>query len=166
MSQLPAEFTLELSPRARVDVIDVRRIVSASHGDSLNPYPRVLCCSFHTTADVLEGLRDYADAYGPRRSEVFEAESRGREFLLAHRLYRSHHTGSVVDPKMLRLSFPPRWHYDILRGLDYFRAAGAQRDARIADAIGVLMSKRRRDGRCGLQHAVHGHCGDICARAA
>jgi hypothetical protein len=114
--------------------------------------------SFHTTADVLEGLRDYADAYDPHRSEVFEAESRGREFLLVHRLYRSHHTGSVVDPKMLRLSFPPRWHYDILRGLDYFRAAGAQRDARIADAIGVLMSKRRRDGRWPLQQP---HPGEV-----
>ena len=54
MSQLPAEFTLELNPRARVDVIDVRRIVSATHGDSLNPYPRVLCCSFHMTAGYLD----------------------------------------------------------------------------------------------------------------
>ena len=48
------EFTLELSPRARVDVIDVRRLVSATHGDSLNAYPRVLCCSFHTTAGYLD----------------------------------------------------------------------------------------------------------------
>ena len=54
MSHSPAEFTLELSPRARVDVIDVRRLVSATHGDSLNDYPRVLCCSFHTTAGYLD----------------------------------------------------------------------------------------------------------------
>jgi hypothetical protein len=107
--------------------------------------------SFHTTVDVLEGLRDYADVYGPRRAEVMQAEGRGREFLLVHRLYRSHRTDAVVDPKMLRLSFPPRWHYDILRGLDCFRATVAPCDERLTDAIGVLMAKRRRDGRWPLQ---------------
>lgn len=107
--------------------------------------------SFHTTIDVLEGLRDYVDARGSRRVEAAEAEARGREFLLAHRMYRSHRTGVVVDPKMLRLTFPPRWRYDILRGLDYFRAVGADRDERLADAVGVVDSKRGRDGRWLLQ---------------
>ena len=50
----PREFTLELTPRARVDVIDVRGVMSAHHGDVLNDYPRALCCSFHTTAGYLE----------------------------------------------------------------------------------------------------------------
>ena len=54
MSQAPAEFTLELSPRARVDVIDVRRLVSATYGEILDAYPRALCCSFHTTAGYLD----------------------------------------------------------------------------------------------------------------
>jgi thiamine phosphate synthase YjbQ (UPF0047 family) len=54
MSQTPAEFTLELRPRARVDVIDVRRVVSATYGDPLEVYPRTLCCSFHTTAGYLD----------------------------------------------------------------------------------------------------------------
>jgi hypothetical protein len=54
MSSAPAEFTLELTPRARVDVIDVRRLVSARHGDALDVYPRALCCSFHTTAGYLD----------------------------------------------------------------------------------------------------------------
>ncbi|HEU5474916.1 MAG TPA: hypothetical protein VFV67_30100 [Actinophytocola sp.] len=103
--------------------------------------------SFHTTANVLDGLCDYADANGSRRGETLEAEARGREFLLAHRLYRSHRTGAVVDPRMLRLTFPPRWRYDVLRGLDYFRAANASRDARLEDAIGVILSRRGRDGR-------------------
>ena len=40
----PREFTLELTPRARVDVIDVRGVMSAHHGDVLNDYPRALCC--------------------------------------------------------------------------------------------------------------------------
>ena len=54
MSLAPAEFALELIPRARVDVIDVRRLVSQQFGDSLNPYPKALCTSFHTTAGYLD----------------------------------------------------------------------------------------------------------------
>jgi hypothetical protein len=50
----PAEFNLELTPRARVDVIDVRREVSSRYGDGLDAYPRALCCSFHTTAGYLD----------------------------------------------------------------------------------------------------------------
>ena len=54
LSTSPREFTLELSPRARVDVIDVRRVMTARHGDVLDAYPRALCCSFHTTAGYLD----------------------------------------------------------------------------------------------------------------
>jgi hypothetical protein len=54
MSFAPAEFTLELIPRARVDVIDVKRVLAARHGDRLDAYPRALCCSFHTTAGYLD----------------------------------------------------------------------------------------------------------------
>jgi hypothetical protein len=54
MLSAPAEFTLEITPRTRVDVIDVRRLVSARYGDALDPYPRALCCSFHTTAGYLD----------------------------------------------------------------------------------------------------------------
>jgi thiamine phosphate synthase YjbQ (UPF0047 family) len=54
MPQAPTEFTLELTPRARVDVIDVRQRVSSQFGDALDPYKRALCCSFHTTAGYLD----------------------------------------------------------------------------------------------------------------
>ena len=50
----PLELTLELIPRSRVDVIDVRRAVSTRFGDALDRYPRTLCCSFHTTAGYLD----------------------------------------------------------------------------------------------------------------
>ena len=54
MHLAPVEFDLELFPRARVDVIDVRRLVSQRFGDGLNAYPKALCCSFHTTAGYLD----------------------------------------------------------------------------------------------------------------
>ena len=54
MSTRPTEFTLELRPRARVDVIDVRRLIASKFGEALDAYPRALCCSFHTTAGYLD----------------------------------------------------------------------------------------------------------------
>jgi thiamine phosphate synthase YjbQ (UPF0047 family) len=54
MSSGPVELTLELTPRARVDVIDVRRAITDRYGDALDAYPRALCCSFHTTAGYLD----------------------------------------------------------------------------------------------------------------
>lgn len=112
--------------------------------------------SLHTTTNVLEGLREYAVAAGSRSGETGDAEARGREFLLEHRLFRSHRTGEIVDPRMLRLSFPPRWRHDILRSLDYFRTAGAVHDERLRDAVEILRGKRRRDGRWPLQQRYPG----------
>ena len=75
MPSTPVEFTLELVPRARVDVIDVRREVFSRYGDGLSLYPRALCCSFHTTAGYLdqgvaarlnqrpEGVMPYIDVF-------------------------------------------------------------------------------------------------------
>jgi thiamine phosphate synthase YjbQ (UPF0047 family) len=54
MPLAPLEYTLELIPKARVDVIDVRRRVTERFGDALDGYKRVLCCSFHTTAGYLD----------------------------------------------------------------------------------------------------------------
>jgi hypothetical protein len=54
MTAAPVEFPLELTPRSRVDVIDVRREVSSRYGDALDRYARALCCSFHTTAGYLD----------------------------------------------------------------------------------------------------------------
>ena len=54
MASTPLELTLELTPRARIDVIDVRRAITARFGDALDGYPRALCCSFHTTAGYLD----------------------------------------------------------------------------------------------------------------
>jgi hypothetical protein len=103
--------------------------------------------SFHTTINVLEGLREYCLSDGSQRSTVEAAETRAREFFCQHQLYRSHQTGKIPDERMTRLPFPPRWHHDVLRGLDYFRAAGTDRDSRLEDPVAVLVGHRRNDGR-------------------
>jgi hypothetical protein len=50
----PTEITVEVSPRARFDIIDVRRRVLEMHGDLLEPFPQAVYCSFHTTAGYLD----------------------------------------------------------------------------------------------------------------
>lgn len=107
--------------------------------------------SFHTTINVLEGLREYVETNGDQAERVQEAEARAREFFCQHQLYRSHRTGEVVDARMARLSFPPRWKHDILRTLDYFRASAAAPDPRLEDPISVLRNKQRADGRWPVQ---------------
>ena len=102
--------------------------------------------SMHSTISVAEGIREYIrNGYGYRLRELQDAELKAREFLLQHKLFRSDRTGEVIDRKMLMLSWPSRWRYDILRALDYFRLAGAPYDARMEDAITVLQNKRRKD---------------------
>ena len=108
--------------------------------------------SLHTTVSVLEGFLEYGQRGGGYRiGEIESARREGEEFILEHRLFRSHRTGEIIDRKMLLLSYPHRWRYDILRALDYFRAAGAGYDERMGDAMEVLLAKRRQDGRWPLQ---------------
>jgi hypothetical protein len=106
--------------------------------------------SFHTTANVLDGLLDHVESGGSHSADVRAALEEGRDFLLVHQLYRSHRTGNVVDPRLRRMTFPPRWRHDILRGLDHFYAAGATADDRLVDAIGVLRSRQDARGRWPL----------------
>ncbi|MEX1071651.1 MAG: hypothetical protein WEC37_03405 [Anaerolineales bacterium] len=103
--------------------------------------------SFHTTCSVLEGLLDYQQAHPKSKLPLNKAQAGGREFLLQHRLYKSHRTGDVVNEAMTRFPFPPQWHYDFLKALDFFRASKAPRDPRAKDAIQLLLSRRDAAGR-------------------
>ncbi len=54
MPSAPVEVALTVRPRARIDLLDVRRRVSETHGDVLEPFPLALYTSFHTTAGYLD----------------------------------------------------------------------------------------------------------------
>jgi hypothetical protein len=101
--------------------------------------------SFHTTIRVLEGLLAHERATGGS-AESIAARRRGEEYLLERTLYRRRSTGEIVDPAWLQFSFPTRWHYDVLRALEYFRATGDPPDPRVDEAIGLLRSKQQSDG--------------------
>lgn len=108
--------------------------------------------SLHTTISVAEGIREYVrNGYSYRIGELLEAEAGCREFMLQHRLFKSDRTGLVIDKKFTMLSYPSRWHYDILRALDYFQSTAVDYDPRMDDAMEVIFKKRRRDGTWPLQ---------------
>jgi hypothetical protein len=107
--------------------------------------------SFHTTLDVLEGLLEYERATGGS-SDVPAARLRGEEYLLERRMLRSLSTGKVINSDWTRFSYPTFWYYDVLRGLDYLRAAGAERDARLTEAVDLVESKQDAGGRWPLEN--------------
>jgi hypothetical protein len=133
--------------------------------------------SFHTTMSVLEGLLEYQKSRSEVRVDVEAARLRGHEFLLVHRLYKSHRTGEVVSPRMTRMPFPPRWFYDFLKALDYFQDYFGWRseqeitypdreseeldrmhnhDQRFTDGIELLKSKQKKNGKWNMMAGPSG----------
>jgi hypothetical protein len=101
--------------------------------------------SFDSTICVLEGLLEYERA-GHGSDETRAARRSGEEYLLERSLFRRKSTGEVAVATWLQPSFPTRWHYDVLRGLEYFRDAD-RHDPRLEEAVEVLRSQRQDDGR-------------------
>ena len=75
LSVPPLELSLDITPRGRLDVIDVRAQAAATYGDVFEQYNRCLYCSLHTTAGYLpqsfaarlgsgpQGVRPYIDLF-------------------------------------------------------------------------------------------------------
>lgn len=105
--------------------------------------------SFHTTICVLEGLLAFEQAFGASAA-VSAARRRGEAYLLDRRLLRRLSTGEVIEPAWTALAFPPLWHYDVLRALDYLRAAGVRPDERVEEGVASVLGRRRADGLWGL----------------
>ena len=110
--------------------------------------------SFHTSITTLDAL--YAYRAGGGAVPVEDAMAGGREFFLAHRLFRSHRTGEVVDRAFTRFPFPPQWHFDVLRGLEHFTAVEAPADERLEAGIEAVRRARRHDGRWPLHRSYPG----------
>jgi hypothetical protein len=111
--------------------------------------------SFATTINVLEGLLAHERATGGS-AESIAARHRGEEYLLERKLFRRKSTGEVVNPTWLQFSFPTRWHYDVLRALEYFRSVGDVPDSRMDEAINLLRSKQQPNGTWLLENTHPG----------
>jgi hypothetical protein len=111
--------------------------------------------SFASTINVLEGLWAHERASGGSAASI-AARRRGEEYLLERQLVRRKSTGDIVNPAWLQYSFPTRWHYDVLRALDYFRSVGDVPDSRVDEAIALLRSKQQADGTWLLENTHPG----------
>lgn len=115
--------------------------------------------SFDTTINVLEGLAEYERATGGT-PESRAARRAGEEYLLQRKLFRRLSTGEPADEDYLSFLHPNRWRYDVLRALDYFRAAadlgGDGPDPRLEEAVDHVRSRRTPDGRWLLERTPRG----------
>jgi hypothetical protein len=115
--------------------------------------------SFNSTIAVLEGLLAYersADADPELAARSRAAREIGHEYLLSRGLMRRASDGSIITDGFTKFAFPPRWHYDVLRGLDYLRDAGVAPDARWDEAVQLVRDKQRPDGTWILENSYPG----------
>src|SRR6266511_1412872 len=87
-------------------------------------------------------------AHARRRADANIAKTamQAAEVFLGRRLFKRKADGSVIHPAFVALHYPLYWHYDILGGLKAMKLVGRIRDARCADALDLLESKRLSDG--------------------
>ena len=123
--------------------------------------------SVHSTTSVIDGLAEYLRRdYVYRSGDVLSALLAAAESLLARRLYQRRSDHEPIRAEFTRLHHPARWHFDVLHGLDVLRAAQIPWDPRLEDALRVIESRRRRDGRWvatsqypGQTHIAYPHAG-------
>jgi hypothetical protein len=115
--------------------------------------------SFATTINVLEGLLEYERATGGT-PESRGARKSGEDYLLERNLFRRLSTGKPADEEFLYFLHPNRWHYDVLRALDYFRSGaaltGTAPDLRLGEAVDHVCSRRQEDGTWPLDRSLPG----------
>jgi len=109
----------------------------ADGGWNCDRKPHVTHSSFNETWGPILGLARYG---------AHDAAARGAEFLLEHQVAYSHRTGELAHPTILRLRYPPYWHYDLLAGLRTVAAAVGLGDPRLDKPLDALEEKRRSDG--------------------
>ena len=103
--------------------------------------------SMHSTISVLEGFWEYQrNHYKYRLNEIIKVRNQAHEFILQHKLFRSDRTGEIINPNFLKLSYPCRWYYDILRAMDYFQFSKVKYDVRMEEAIQEIKRKRNKEG--------------------
>ena len=122
--------------------------------------------SLHTTISVLEGLYEFQKSeYNYRFQDVQNAIESSEEFILKHRLFLSDRTGQIIHKDFLKMPYPSRWKYDIIRALDYFQYAGRKWDKRMSEAIEILITKKNKNGTWNMQAAHPGQVHFVMEKA-
>jgi hypothetical protein len=106
--------------------------------------PGATTSSFNETLLPMLGLARYGEER--RHRGAARAAARASDVFLKRRLFRRVRDGRIIAPDFMALHYPRYWHYDMLGGLLGMAALGNIRDARCADALDLLESKRLPDG--------------------
>ncbi|MHA2090643.1 MAG: hypothetical protein ACW98K_07270, partial [Candidatus Kariarchaeaceae archaeon] len=108
-------------------------------------HPRVKTShsSMHTTLSVLEGLANLGKNFPKYQKRIDDLSQPAHEFLLIHQLFKSHRTGEVIHPQFIDITFPPRWKFNILSAMDYFRSIEFVFDERMQDALELIKKKEK-----------------------
>lgn len=115
--------------------------------------------SFDTTICVLEGLLSWEQAFGVS-DRITAARANAHDYLLSRRLMFGLRSGALIDKRFVQFGWHPNWQYDVLRALDYFRAAGVK-DDRMSDAIEVVKQRRHQNGLWPLNRMGRGAIGYV-----
>jgi hypothetical protein len=90
------------------------------------------------------------------RATAAESEGAAADFLLRHHVFkRSHNLGRVAKPGWARFGFPRMYQTDVLEILLVLLELGYH-DERMQEAIDLVRSRRRPDGRWLLQDTFNG----------
>ncbi len=157
--QIAAYFDLrDARMDAMVENLLAERMADGAWNCRRHRQPRPHHSSFHTTFNVLDGLREWLESTPEHglRDRVLDAERQALEFALQHRLFKSDKTGEIIHHNFTLLSYPHRWYYNVLRGLAYFARVSAPYDERLEEAVELLKSRRRPDGTWPVQHKYPG----------
>ena len=108
----------------------------------------------HTTICVLEGLGQCGVSVpGHRLFGMEDAKAKAFAFLLRNGMFMDD-----ADTRFRKLSYPYRYRYDLLRGLECFADQQVPYDPRMQPAIAWLHAKRMKDG---LWHLENQHKGNV-----
>ncbi len=104
---------------------------------------------------IAKALKALAEIPAQRRTKAIKATIvQGVDYFLKHHIYKqSHDLSKVSKPGWKRLGFPLMWQTDILELLNILTKLG-YRDNRMQDAVDIVLSKQREDGRWMLENTV------------
>jgi hypothetical protein len=123
------------------------------------PYDRFeQCWGKHTChMAVVKPLKAMAEIPPEKRTEdINNSIACCVEYLLKHHLYkRSHDLNRVAKLKWLKLGFPSMWDTDVLEMLGILGKLD-YKDARMQEAIDLVLSKQDENGRWPLEHTYNG----------
>jgi hypothetical protein len=115
--------------------------------------------SFMSTITPLWAYSEIPRSRWSKRTK--RSAERGAEFLLAHRLYKSHRNWQAAELRgfdkvfasglLTRFHFPMYYYYDALHALRVLTKLGYHDDERISDAIHLMLSKKTPEGKWLLE---------------